>query len=250
MSSVSLTKYVSTKDKYCKGAGNLNTSMLVYYPPKTNAYGFYFNNQPSNFYIDSNLPNESRLRDEVKYDLTFSNNPYSASAYPDNMYMQPPGPPSLQEREMRKIPVGLQEFSCTKEAQPTGTCSISGCGGAGTNLAPLMDPRFNLREAAKQMILLEDHLFHPDRQCQDCIQKHILTIEGFLEEGKTLDKERKYTSVFNSATSKFKEIVNPLLKKLQNKTISESDYDQVAIQLREMRKPLCQTFGSFCGDDN
>jgi tRNA nucleotidyltransferase/poly(A) polymerase len=50
------------------------------------------------------------------------------------------------------------------------------------SLLPLMNPEFNLREIVKQMILLEDHLFHARKQCPDCIDKHLLTIEAFAEE--------------------------------------------------------------------
>lgn len=51
----------------------------------------------------------------------------------------------------------------------------------------LLHPRFNLREIAKQMILLEDHLTHPYKHCPDCIRKHLLTIEAFAEEAVALD---------------------------------------------------------------
>lgn len=46
----------------------------------------------------------------------------------------------------------------------------------------ITDPLFNWREIAKQMVLLEDHLFHRYKQCPDCIKKHLLTIEAFAEE--------------------------------------------------------------------
>ena len=54
-------------------------------------------------------------------------------------------------------------------------------------LLPLMSPRYNLREMMKQIALLEDHLAHPEKQCDDCIQKHFLTIEALAEEAATLD---------------------------------------------------------------
>jgi len=56
----------------------------------------------------------------------------------------------------------------------------------------LMDPLFNLREIAKQMLLLEDHLQHPYKHCPDCICKHLMTIEAFAEEATTLDKVGTY----------------------------------------------------------
>jgi len=54
-------------------------------------------------------------------------------------------------------------------------------------LRPLQDPAFNLREVAKHLLLLEDHLLHADRRCPDCIWKHLLTAEAFADEADTLD---------------------------------------------------------------
>ena len=49
------------------------------------------------------------------------------------------------------------------------------------------DPRFNLRELAKQLILLEEHLLERGKYCPDCITKHLLTIEALADEGQCLD---------------------------------------------------------------
>lgn len=54
-------------------------------------------------------------------------------------------------------------------------------------LLPVMNPLFNLREACKQMTLLEDHLNQPRKRCPDCIRKHFLTLEALFEEGVSLD---------------------------------------------------------------
>jgi hypothetical protein len=53
-------------------------------------------------------------------------------------------------------------------------------------MQPLMDPGYNLREVAKQLVLLEDHLFQEAKRCPDCIRKHFLTVEALLEEAVTL----------------------------------------------------------------
>lgn len=55
-----------------------------------------------------------------------------------------------------------------------------------SELLPIMDPRFNLREVCKQLTLLEDHLNQPRKRCPDCIRKHFLTIEALLEEAVSL----------------------------------------------------------------
>ena len=46
----------------------------------------------------------------------------------------------------------------------------------------LMRPEFSARECAKQLILLEDHLSVPGKQCPDCVSKHRLAAEAFAEE--------------------------------------------------------------------
>lgn len=53
----------------------------------------------------------------------------------------------------------------------------------------LTDPAFNLREFAKQLVLLEDHLVQPHKRCSDCIRKHLMTAEALAEEATALDKE-------------------------------------------------------------
>lgn len=57
----------------------------------------------------------------------------------------------------------------------------------------VMDPLFNYREIAKQMLLLEDHLHHTTKHCPDCVRKHLMTIEAFAEEATTLDVKQEYT---------------------------------------------------------
>jgi hypothetical protein len=64
-----------------------------------------------------------------------------------------------------------------------------------TQMLSLMHPRFNLREIAKHMILLEDHLSHPRKHCPDCIRKHLMTIEGFAEEAASLDTVGVYRPI-------------------------------------------------------
>ena len=53
-------------------------------------------------------------------------------------------------------------------------------------------PLFNAREASKQIVLLEQHLFDPRQRCVDCIRKHFLVIEGLIEEAVTLDRGNAY----------------------------------------------------------
>lgn len=51
----------------------------------------------------------------------------------------------------------------------------------------LNSSEFNIREIAKQMLLLEDHLTDDEKYCFDCIRKHLLLIEAYSEESLTLE---------------------------------------------------------------
>jgi hypothetical protein len=141
-----------------------------------------------------------------------------------------------------------------KDNVKEGFCSIDGknsCGGSMTsigndsNLASILDPRFNLREACKHMILLEDHLFHPERRCKDCCCKHLLTIEAFLEEAITLDKTLQYQQIINQSLSDFKQFGKELCQKVKAGPLSDDDCCRFAQKLRQIRKPLCQEYATF-----
>lgn len=115
-------------------------------------------------------------------------------------------------------------------------------------LDPILDPKFNLREVAKQMILLEDHLFQASRRCDDCINKHRLTLEAFLEEAITLDKTGEHYHSINSTLKSFKEIMNVFVNKVRRNPVSDIDkvYFETAQKLRLLRKPLCMQYCDFC----
>ena len=123
----------------------------------------------------------------------------------------------------------------------------SACGGKNSRkkLYKIMDPKFNLREAAKNCILLEDHLFHSGKQCSDCIKKHCLMIEGFLEEGITLDKKNEHKDEFVKANNEFRLVFKRLAEKLKNDTLTDEDCNECAQDIRKIRKPLCQKYATF-----
>ena len=91
--------------------------------------------------------------------------------------------------------------------------------GAGKKLFPIMDARFNLRECAKNMILLEDHLFHSGKQCEDCIKKHCLTIEALLEEGVTLDLKGDHSVILVETFNNFRDIFVDLCNKMKTQNL-------------------------------
>ena len=130
------------------------------------------------------------------------------------------------------------------------TCGVADDGvtsacGKGKNLYKIMDPKFNLREAAKNCILLEDHLTHSGKQCGDCIRKHCLMIEGFLEEGLTLDKKREHKQEFDKCIKEFRGIFERLATQLKDDTLTDEECCQYAQEIRTFRKPLCQKYATF-----
>ena len=70
-------------------------------------------------------------------------------------------------------------------------------------------------------------------------------IEGFLEEGVTLDKNREHTEEFAVSIKDFREIFKQLSGKLVDGSITDFDCVQIAQQIRKLRKPLCQKYATF-----
>ena len=117
--------------------------------------------------------------------------------------------------------------------------------GTDKKLSKILDPRFNLREAAKNLILLEDHLFQSLKRCNDCIKKHCLLIEGFLEEGITLDKTGEYRKELIDSLCEFSTVFQKISKKMLEGVLTDKDCMEIAQELRKIRKPLCQKYATF-----
>lgn len=94
----------------------------------------------------------------------------------------------------------------------------------------LTHPQFNLREIAKQMVLLEDHLCHPYKHCPDCIKKHLLTIEAFAEEAVSLDQ----VGVYRETGERLAEAARRWLEELAD----GRPLPEVGQELRQVRKRL------------
>jgi len=97
-------------------------------------------------------------------------------------------------------------FSNSIASPSSSSCSLyHTTGGSGScrsqsasPLLPVNDPEHNLREIVKQLILLEDHLFQTDKQCVQCIAKHLFGIEAYAEEGISLDITKRYVTLFRN----------------------------------------------------
>jgi len=102
------------------------------------------------------------------------------------------------------------------------------CGSGCSDLLPVLDPMYNMREMCKQIILLEDHLFQKQKRCHDCICKHFLTIEALAEEAVTLDKDHKYTKELSDLPQKIRGIARKYIK-------NHEDAKQPSVTAQELR---------------
>ena len=145
-----------------------------------------------------------------------------------------------EKKEKKEDLCKMNEDFCTmNEDGVTNAC------GTDKKLSKILDPRFNLREAAKNLILLEDHLFQSLKRCNDCIKKHCLLIEGFLEEGITLDKTGEYTQELIKSLNEFSILFQKISIKMMENVLTDHDCMEIAQELRKIRKPLCQKYATF-----
>lgn len=102
-------------------------------------------------------------------------------------------------------------------------------------LLPIMEPSYNLREICKQLVLLEDHLFHPRKRCPDCIRKHLLFAEGLAEEAVTLNPD----ALARESTAGLADQIRRLWTQFQD--VAEfNDYEDIAQDVRALRKGLVE----------
>jgi hypothetical protein len=104
------------------------------------------------------------------------------------------------------------------------------CGSDTGERYSLLHPQFNLREIAKQMVLLEDHLCHPHKHCPDCIRKHLLTIEAFAEEAVSLDQ----VGVYREFAGQMAELARVWLEQFHDRRPPP----EIGQEIREHRKVL------------
>lgn len=150
-------------------------------------------------------------------------------------------PPHKQIKTHKGSPIDTNQNNDTVNYS---SCSIGQ--DRDSKLFPILNPMFNLREVAKHLILLEDHLFHQGKRCTQCIIKHLLTIEAFLEEAITLDKEQKYTEKITDIYTKFKNIQKTIHQQISNNSLSGEFCENIAQQLRSIRKPISLETYNLC----
>lgn len=121
-------------------------------------------------------------------------------------------------------------------------CSAESCGSE--SLHPILDPRFNMREAAKQALLLEDHINNTKKRCFDCIRKHFLITDGLLEEAVSLETDLKKRAFYRSLYMKW---LN-LEKQYASNPLDSDNLDNISQQIRLFRKPLVEQYFDLVKD--
>lgn len=108
-------------------------------------------------------------------------------------------------------------------------------------LLPVLRPAQNMRDIIKQMVMLEDHLYHPQKRCVDCIRKHFLTVEGLAEECATLCKPQAILP----ESRKIARSVRILHHAWEQRRKDPAMAEHVAGALRKMRKKLMTRFSAL-----
>ncbi|KAG5185081.1 hypothetical protein JKP88DRAFT_255181 [Tribonema minus] len=109
-------------------------------------------------------------------------------------------------------------------------------------LLPVMRPAQNLHDVppvVKQLILLEAHMFNPERDCRDCERKHFLTIQALLEEAHSLvtDDPSKALPVPTNLQA-LEQTIRRLHRRWCDSDKSPPERHAIASELRQIRKPL------------
>tara|TARA_Y100000780_G_C13661445_1_gene408803 strand:- start:901 stop:1653 length:753 start_codon:yes stop_codon:yes gene_type:complete len=108
------------------------------------------------------------------------------------------------------------------------TCSSNTCGSG--KLYPVMNPKFNLREASKQCLLLEDHLNNVNKRCLDCIKKHMLMIDGLLEEAISLEQNNEERLFYRNKHDEW--------CRIEKDYVNSNNIDDISKRIRQFRKPM------------
>ena len=94
----------------------------------------------------------------------------------------------------------------------------------------LKTARFNIRQAVKELVLLEKHLTDKGQQCPDCIAKHVLTFEALVDEAKGLDGAAQWRAQLEQLTRLYRSL-NVALR-------TTRDVAKIAPMVRNIRKGL------------
>lgn len=139
---------------------------------------------------------------------------------------------------------------------PSSTLSRWGAGETATPppMNPILKCDWNMREIVKQMILLEGHVNPVSNRCYDCMQKHVMTIEGLAEEAKSLVTPDRPSSVnmrvYDEIASFARDVHQRIIAIRGNveeekdvHRLKEDEYVALAQGIRKFRKYLIHDVG-------
>ena len=154
-----------------------------------------------------------------------------------------------QETVMEEIQEEIQEEEIndpTKnircEQKEVKSCASGKCGV--DHLYPILEATFNLREASKQCLLLEDHLNNNKKRCYDCLKKHFLITDGLLEESIGLEKDNILREQYRRLLSEWIRIEKKYAKNQNDPNI----LDEISKDIRMFRKPLVEKYFDTVSD--
>ena len=147
---------------------------------------------------------------------------------------------TFAEPTLKGAPLGWDVVGARSQALP----EMATAGLAGPMLADtpspirhdIRDPALDLRDAVKELLLLEDHLAFPDRRCPDCIRKHLLKVEALAEEAVQLDVRNEWAHIAGTLAQAARKISTVYEKRL-------APPQAIAQAVRDLRKSLVATLG-------
>ena len=124
----------------------------------------------------------------------------------------------------------LDQYGSEEPKVGRGTANRAALAAEPRGLLNVFDPRHNLREMAKELLLLEDHLAQPAKHCPDCIRKHLLKTEALAEEAVQLDEDGSQQARLSPLPGQ--------IRNLQRAFLANTDRNALQQQVRQLRKVL------------
>jgi len=186
----------------------------------------------------SNLAyNPPRLASNAFYN--FLDTPMKIDELPRQV-VRPTSKPILQNQNnvMFGIDQGALQEADDRVIESRNIKESYSCNRASSTMLPVTDYRHNIRECIKNMILLEDHLCHPEKRCTDCCQKHFLFLEGLAEEARTLDTSRQMSGEMFELPAFYRSIASEWASIDPASITANEEYNAVMQKLRSKRKAL------------
>lgn len=151
---------------------------------------------------------------------------------PDEIIIQPPDNANNNSSEESKACASIIE-----------KCDALTCG---LQLHPVLEPEYNMREVAKHCLLLEDHLNNLKKRCLDCVRKHFLIVDGFLEEAVSLEKDIEKRETYRNLFLQWIE----LEKEYSKNPTDSNNLDNISKKIRLFRKPMVTKYFNFVASFN